>query len=54
MLVGCGESSSDKSLPTGEHVWKEKTDTIQKARDVEAVLQSGHDQMRKSLEQAER
>ncbi len=53
-LVGCGETASDKSLPSGDHVWKEQTDTIEKARNVEALIQGGHDQMRRSLEHAER
>ena len=47
-LAGCSSGTS------GEHVWKDQVETIDRAKEVETMIQSNHDQMRKSLEQAER
>ncbi len=46
-LAGCSSGTSD-------HVWKDQVETIDRAKEVEAMIQGGHDQMRKTLERAER
>jgi hypothetical protein len=48
LLLVCA-CSSDQDLQ-GEHVWKEQTDTIQKAEDVQEILQDAAQQQRADLE----
>ena len=45
-LAGCSGKSPDQ----GEHVWKEQTDTIKKAQQVDDVLKQSADQQRAQME----
>ena len=43
MLSACS-SESDDAKTSEEHVWKEQTDAIDKAREVESILKRGQEQ----------
>lgn len=45
-LYGCG----DKPPPPKEHVWKDLTDTIDKAKGVENTLQEGTERQKQEIE----
>ena len=47
VLAACSGKSPDQ----GEHVWKEQTDTIKKAQQVNDVLKQSADAQRKQLEE---
>jgi outer membrane PBP1 activator LpoA protein len=47
LLAACSDKSPDK----GEHVWKEQTDTIKKAEQVNDVLKQSADAQRKQIEE---
>jgi len=47
-LTGC---SGDDSEENKSHVWKEQTDTMNKAKAVEGVLQESADAERKKIEE---
>jgi len=47
MMVGCSDDDSQKKKA---NVWKEQTDTINKAKAVEGVLQDSADAERKKIE----
>ena len=45
-----GEDTSGKKL-NGDHVWKEQTKTIDKAKEVEGLLKDATDQQRKIIDE---
>ena len=47
LMAGC---SNDDSQEKKAHVWKEQTDTLNKAKAVEGVLQDSADAERKQIE----
>jgi uncharacterized lipoprotein len=51
MLAGCSDDDSQKK---NANVWKEQTDTLNKAKAVEGQLQDAADAERKKIEDQER
>lgn len=47
-MAGCGDS--DKTDQAGEHVWKEQTQTIERAEGVETLLQESAKAQQRALE----
>jgi outer membrane biogenesis lipoprotein LolB len=55
LLVGCSPNSEQANkVPEGEHVWKNQTQTIDRARNVEQTLQIGADQKKLQIEESSR
>ncbi|TNG01271.1 MAG: hypothetical protein EP297_02670 [Gammaproteobacteria bacterium] len=46
LLTGCSGDEPEK----GDHVWKEQTDTLERAKGVEQTIQNTFDQNRKKLD----
>ncbi len=44
------ENKSSEPELSGEHVWKDQTDTIDKAKEVEGLIQDAADKQRQSIE----
>jgi outer membrane biogenesis lipoprotein LolB len=52
MLIACSDESSSVSTETKkDHVWKEQTDTINKAKEVEGMLLDAAENTRKTIEE---
>ncbi len=49
-ISACSEEA-DKVSGSGKHVWKEQTDTIDKARNVENEILNAADSARKTIEE---
>lgn len=49
LLASCSDSSDNKA--SGDHVWKEQTDTIDKAKEVEAAIQKSFDLQKEAIEE---
>ena len=45
LLTGCSDPAGD-----GEHAWKTRTDTIDRAREVEQLIGEAHDTRRQQLD----
>ncbi|MFV1972977.1 MAG: hypothetical protein ACC648_04590 [Thiohalobacterales bacterium] len=59
MIAGCSESddtTADQAEPVkdGNHVWKTQTDQIDRARDVENVLQQSHERNMQDIDEQAR
>jgi hypothetical protein len=52
VLAAC-DSGSEQNETEKEHVWKEQTGAIDKAREVEAILQRNRDQQKQQEQQQE-
>ncbi len=50
MLMGCSGEDSENRGQTGEHVWKEQTDTLEKAQQVEQVLDDSFQERKSATE----
>jgi outer membrane biogenesis lipoprotein LolB len=52
LLTACSddEGKSKKKL-SGDHVWKEQTDTLDKARAVEGILEDAAQEQKKAIEE---
>lgn len=50
MIIFLTACSEDKET-SGEHVWKEQTDTINKAKQVEAMIMDSAEKQKKAIEQ---
>lgn len=57
ILIACSDedkaasdSSSSKPQLTGEHVWKDQTDAMDKAREVEGLIQDAADKQRQTID----
>ena len=48
-LASCTDSSDSKT--SGDHVWKEQTDTIDKAKEAEAAIQKSFDLQKEAIEE---
>lgn len=52
LLVACSDDSNNNGKNTEkDHVWKETTDTIDKAKQVEGMIMESAEETRKTLEQ---
>lgn len=49
LLTGCGEPQPPPK-PTGEHVWKDLTNMLDKARNAEKVIQDAADRERHAID----
>ncbi len=59
MIAACSESddtTADQAEPVkdGNHVWKTQTDQIDRARDVENVLQQSHERNMQDIDEQAR
>lgn len=52
MMVSITACSDEQHPVDGDHVWKEQTDTMDKAQDVEKVILDSAQQKKQQLEQA--
>ncbi len=50
MIIFLTACSEDKET-SGEHVWKEQTDTINKAKQVEAMIMDAAEKQKKAIEE---
>ena len=50
MIIFLSACSEDKET-SGEHVWKEQTDTINKAQQVEAIIMDSAEKQKKAIEE---
>ena len=48
-LFGCSDNTDSKA--DGDHVWKEQTETIDKAKEVEAMMLKSAEDRAKSIEE---
>ena len=48
LLLGCGDNNEGKA--GGDHVWKEQTDTIDKAKEVEDMLLKSAEEKARSID----
>jgi hypothetical protein len=48
-MAACSDNSENKT--SGEHVWKEQTETIDKAKEVEAKMLKAAEDRAKSIEE---
>lgn len=53
---GGGDTTADQAEPAtdGNHVWKTQTDQIDRARDVENVLQKSHEKQLQDIDEQAR
>ena len=52
LVASCSDDEDkNKNELTGEHVWKEQTDTMDKARAVEGMLEDAAQEQREMIEQ---
>ena len=51
VLLLASACSDDDNKGSGDHVWKEQTQTIDKAKEVEGLLQDAADQQRKVIDE---
>ena len=49
MFAGCSDDKGTESKNSGDHVWKEQTQVIDKARDAEKLLEDATEQQRKII-----
>ena len=51
LISACSEDNNqDKKTPTGDHVWKEQTMTMEKAKAVEGILEDAAQEQREVIE----
>jgi outer membrane biogenesis lipoprotein LolB len=51
LFVACSSEDNNQAVSEKGHVWKEQTDTINKAKEVEGIIMDSADQTRNALEQ---
>lgn len=52
LISSCSDDSNqDKKTPTGDHVWKDQTRTMEKAKAVEGILEESAQEQREMIEQ---
>lgn len=54
LLIACSDDSIDQTRSSGDHVWKEQTDTMNRAREVEGILDEAAQAQRKVIEESTR
>jgi len=53
LLTACSDDEGKaKSKLTGDHVWKEQTDTMERAKAVEGMLEDAAQEQRKMIEES--
>jgi len=53
LLIACSDDEEKgKSKIQGDHVWKEQTDTLDKARAVEGILEDAAKEQQKIIEES--
>lgn len=50
LLVACSDDSGTSADAKKDHVWKEQTDTINKAKEVEGMLMDSAENTREAIE----
>lgn len=50
-LTACTEESDKNEKKSGDHVWKQQTDTLKKSKDVAKQLQDSLNQQQKKLDE---
>ena len=53
LLIACSEENSETAAANQDHVWKEQTETINKAREVEGMLLDSATNMQNAIEKQE-
>ncbi len=43
--------SDNEDAPEKDHVWKEQTETLDKAKEIEAIIQNSADQQKQQIEE---
>ena len=52
LLIACSDDKEkDKNKTSGDHVWKEQTDTMDRARAVEGALEDAAKEQREMIEE---
>ncbi len=51
MLIACSDESSSGAEAKEDHVWKEQTETINKAKEVEGMLLDAAENTHKTIEE---
>jgi len=52
LLTACSDESNNNNADSKKnHVWKEQTDTIDKAKEVEGIIMDSAEETRKAIEQ---
>ncbi len=52
LFIACSDESNNSNAGSkSDHVWKEQTDTINKAREIEGIIMDSAEETRKALEQ---
>ena len=53
-LIACSDRNDNSNTGSkNDHVWKEQTDTIDRAKEVEGMIMNSAEETRKALEQQE-
>ena len=50
MFIACSDGSSNNAEAKKDHVWKETTDTIDRAKEVEGMLMESAENTRSAIE----
>jgi hypothetical protein len=50
MFIACSDESSNNAEVKNDHVWKETTDTIDRAKEVEGMLMESAENTRNAIE----
>lgn len=50
MVSACSDESNSSAKVEKDHVWKEQTDTINKAKEVEGMMMDAAENTRKTIE----
>ncbi len=51
IFVACSDESNNDVEAKKDHVWKNQTDAIDKAKEVEGMMQDSENKMREALDQ---
>ncbi len=51
LVVACSTNDDDDYQPAGDHAWKTQTEALDKARNVEQLLQDAAEDKRRAMEQ---
>lgn len=54
MFVACSDDSNSGADAKKDHVWKEQTDSIDKAKEVEGMILESQNKMKEELEEQTR
>ena len=51
LVVACSSNDDDDYQPASDHAWKTQTEALDKARNVEKLLQDAAEEKRRAMEQ---